>query len=52
MVSYSPVRARVGPTEMVDRYTHFVDEMRKEAAEKIDAILNPVAVNEAVNKAN
>jgi integrase len=34
---------------MVDRYTHFVDEMRKEAADKMDAILTPVAVNVAVN---
>ena len=33
---------------MVDRYTHFVDEMRKEAAIKMDAILNPVAVKVAV----
>jgi integrase len=33
---------------MVDRYTHFVDEMRKDAAAKMDAILNPVAVNQAV----
>lgn len=30
---------------MVDRYAHFVDEMRKDAATKMDAILNPVAVN-------
>jgi integrase len=33
---------------MVDRYTHFVDEMRKDAAVKMDAILKPVAVNLAV----
>ena len=33
---------------MVDRYTHFVDEMRKDAAAKMDAILKPVAVNQAV----
>lgn len=36
---------------MVDRYAHFVDEMRKDAAAKMDAILNPVAVNVAVNSA-
>ena len=35
---------------MVDRYAHFVDEMRKEAATKMDAILNPVAVNVAVKQ--
>jgi len=29
---------------MVDRHTHFVDEMPKQAAEQMDAILNPVAV--------
>ncbi len=34
---------------MVDRYTHFVDEMRKDAADKMDAILKPLAVNLAVN---
>ncbi len=28
---------------MVDRYAHFVDEMRKDAATKMDAILKPVA---------
>jgi integrase len=33
---------------MVDRYTHFIDEMRKDAAAKMDAILKPVAVNQAV----
>ncbi|MEO5924833.1 MAG: site-specific integrase [Bryobacteraceae bacterium] len=33
---------------MVDRYAHFVDEMRKDAATKMDAILKPVAVNVAV----
>jgi hypothetical protein len=33
---------------MVDRYAHFVDEMRKDAAIKMDAILKPVAVNVAV----
>jgi integrase len=33
---------------MVDRYTHFVDEMKREAAAKMDAILSPVAVNLAV----
>jgi len=35
---------------MVDRYTHHVDEMRKEAASKMDAILTPVAVNVAVKR--
>jgi integrase len=34
--------------EMVNRYLHFVDEMKREAAAKMDAILNPVAVNLAV----
>ena len=34
---------------MMDRYTHFVDEMRQEAAQQMDAILKPVAVNVAVN---
>jgi len=29
---------------MVDRYAHFVDEMRKDAAVKMDAILKPLAV--------
>jgi hypothetical protein len=33
---------------MVDRYAHFVDEMRKEAADKMDAILSPVAISVAV----
>lgn len=33
---------------MVDRYGHFVDEMRKQAADQMDAILNPVAVKVAV----
>jgi integrase len=33
---------------MVDRYAHFVDEMRKDAAAKMDAILKPVAVSVAV----
>ncbi|HTR36561.1 MAG TPA: tyrosine-type recombinase/integrase [Bryobacteraceae bacterium] len=33
---------------MVDRYAHFVDEMRRDAATKMDAILDPVAVNLAV----
>jgi integrase len=36
---------------MVDRCTHFVDEMRKQAADKMDAILNPVAVKVAVKHA-
>ena len=37
---------------MVDRYAHFVDEMRKDAATKMDAILDPVAVNLAVKSPN
>jgi len=37
---------------MVDRCAHFVDEMRKQAADKMDAILNAVAVNHAQPKAN
>ena len=37
---------------MVDRYAHFVDEMRKDAATKMDAILDPVAVNLAVKVPN
>lgn len=36
---------------MVDRYAHFVDEMRKDAATKMDAILRPVAVKLAVKPA-
>jgi integrase len=36
---------------MVDRYAHFVDEMRKDAATKMDAILKPVAVRVAVKPA-
>jgi integrase len=35
---------------MVDRYAHFVDEMRKDAAVKMDAILKPVAVKVAVRQ--
>jgi integrase len=35
---------------MVDRYTHFVDEMRKDAADKMEQILRPVAVKTAVNE--
>ena len=35
---------------MVDRYAHFADEMRKDAAAKMDAILKPVAVNLAVRQ--
>lgn len=35
---------------MVDRHTHFVDEIRKQAAEQMDAILNPVAVKQAQAK--
>ncbi len=34
---------------MMDRYGHFVDEMRKAAADGMDAILAPVAVRVAVN---
>jgi hypothetical protein len=37
---------------MVDRYAHFVDEMRRAAAEQMDAILKPVAVKEGDSKAN
>ena len=33
---------------MVDRYAHFVDELQKDAADKMDAILKPVAVKLAV----
>ena len=36
---------------MVDRYAHFVDEMRKDAAAKMDAVLKPVAVKLAVKQA-
>jgi hypothetical protein len=36
---------------MVDRHAHFVDEMRKDAATKMDAILKPVAVKVAVKPA-
>lgn len=35
---------------MMDRYGHFVDEMRKAAADGMDAILTPVAVNVAVKQ--
>jgi integrase len=35
---------------MVDRYAHFVDEMRKDAAVKMDAILKPGAVKVAVKQ--
>lgn len=35
---------------MMDRYTHFVDEMRQEAAKQMDAILKPVAVSVAVKQ--
>ena len=34
---------------MVDRYAHFVDEMRKDAATKMQDILKPLAVKLAVN---
>jgi integrase len=37
---------------MVDRYAHFVDEIRQDAATKMDAILDPVAVNLAVKPLN
>ena len=37
---------------MVDRYAHFVDEMRKDAAAKMDAILKLVAVHMAVKPAD
>jgi integrase len=36
---------------MVARYAHCMDEMRKDAATKMDAILKPVAVNVAVKPA-
>jgi len=36
---------------MVDRYAHCVDEMRKDAATKMDSILKPVAVKVAVKPA-
>ena len=36
---------------MVDRYAHFVDEIRKDAAEKMDAILNPLAVKKGKSDA-
>jgi hypothetical protein len=29
---------------MLERYTHLVDEIRMEAADRMDAILNPVGV--------
>jgi integrase len=35
---------------MLDRYSHFVDAMRKDAAEKMDAILNPLDVKLAVKQ--
>jgi integrase len=37
---------------MVDRYTYFVDEMRRDAAAKMDAILQLMAVNPESKKAN
>jgi len=37
---------------MVDRYTHFVDEMRKDTATKMDAIFNLVAVKQPEPKVN
>jgi integrase len=37
---------------MLDRYAHFVDEMRRDAATKRDAILKPVAVKPAKVKAS
>lgn len=36
---------------MVDRYSHFVDEMKTQAAAQMDAILNPGAVSVAVKSA-
>ncbi len=33
---------------MVDRHAHFVDEMRKDAAAKMDAILIPVVSAEGI----
>jgi hypothetical protein len=35
---------------IVDRYTHFMDKMRKDAATKMNAILNPVATNVAAEQ--
>ncbi len=35
---------------MVGRYTHFVDELRKDAAAKMDDVLKPVAVSPAVKR--
>jgi integrase len=35
---------------MVSRYTHVVDELRKDAAAKMDDILKPLAVNPAVRR--
>jgi hypothetical protein len=35
---------------MLDRNAHFVDDMRKDVADKMDAILKPVAVSLAVNE--
>ena len=29
---------------MLERYTHLVDEIRRDAADKMDAILKPVGV--------
>ncbi len=37
---------------MVDRFANFVDEMRKDAATRKDAILKPVAVKLTEVKAN
>ena len=37
---------------MLDRYVHFVGAMRRGAAAKMNAILNPLALNPAETKAN
>jgi integrase len=37
---------------MVEPYAHFVDEMRKDAADKMDTILKPEAVKQAEPRAN
>jgi hypothetical protein len=37
---------------MVDRYAHFVEQMRIEAATKTDDILKPMAVRPAVKPLN
>jgi hypothetical protein len=35
---------------MLERYTHLVDEIRRDAADKMDAILKPVGVSVGVKK--